>query len=168
MTLAIPGRLSYSHNINPVSRPVSPPMSDPTSHSRKSCASTNQHPNQNRFRLRPDRISHIQPVEEKRPVRIPASVSAREFSLWTQCSKLEVFCRFCYSVENVAAAGFPFLKTKSRWQDDRTKAIVSIGHHLPAVSFPVVAFPLLSNGCRQVEPKDLHHDRFVSQDPRSG
>ena len=67
-----------------------------------------------------------------------------------------------------AAAGLPFLKTKSRWQDDRTKAIVLIGHHQLAVSFPVVALPLLSNWCRQVEPKDLHHDRSVSQDPRSG
>ena len=93
MTLAVTGRLSYSHNINPVSRLVSPPMSDPTSPSRSSYAPTDQHPNQHRFRLRPDRISHIEPVEEKRPVRFPASVPAREYSLGALCSKLEVFCR---------------------------------------------------------------------------
>jgi hypothetical protein len=49
-----------------------------------------------------------------------------------------------------------------RWHNDRIKAIVSIGHRFLAVSFPVVALPLLSNGCRQVEPKDSHHDRSVS------
>jgi len=55
-----------------------------------------------------------------------------------------------------------------RWHDDRIKAIVSIGHRLSAVSFQIVALPLLINGCRQVEPKDSAHDRTVSQDSRSG
>jgi len=104
--VAVTGRLSYSHNIIPVSRLVSPPMSDPTSPSRSSYAPTDQHPNQHRFR--PDRISHRQPVEEKRPVRIPASVSAREYSLGTRCSKLEVFCRLLLQRRACCCSRSPF------------------------------------------------------------
>ena len=75
---------------------------------------------------------------------------------------------FCDSLENVAVAELPLSEddppiTSRLIHNDLAKPLF-IYDMAVVIRFFIVALPLLSNECRQFDPKESQHDRPVSQD----